>query len=167
MAMGLVVRDPQRLGATLAQPGDARIGVVTGTLAGTAVSMYRSGALRAQTVSLSRRDDVLAQLEAGRFDATLVPLDRLDAWRLAHPDTPLRRTGYLHPFRINIGLVARDDAPEALAAANRVVERARANGDLERWSTEAGATWIVPSEPAVAVAVGLADLVGERPASRP
>lgn len=161
MAMGLVVRDAQRLGATLSELGDARIGVVTGTLAGTAVSMHRSGALRSQTVSLSRRDDVLAMLEAGRFDATLIALDRLDAWRLAHPESMLRRTGYVHPFRINIGMVARADAPEALAAANRVIERARANGHLEGWTAEAGATWVTPAEPAVAVNVGLTDLVRE------
>ena len=54
MAMGLVVRDPAREGATLADPGDARIGAVTGTLAGTAVSMYRNGRLRKQVVSLSQ-----------------------------------------------------------------------------------------------------------------
>ena len=161
MAMGLVVRDAARTGATLANPGDARIGVVPGTLAGTAVSMFRSGALRSKTVSLSRTDDVLALLEAGRFDATLVPLDRLDAWRLSHPTTRLRRTSYLHPLRINIGLVARAAAPEVLAAANRVIDRARASGELERWTTEAGATWVEPAEPPVAVAIGLADLVRE------
>ena len=48
MAMGLVVRDPARKAATLADLGDARIGVVSGTLSGTAVSLYRNGKLRAQ-----------------------------------------------------------------------------------------------------------------------
>ena len=161
MAMGLVVRDAARVGATLAEPGDARIGVVPGTLAGTAVSMFRSGKLRGQLVSLSRTDDVLALLDAGRFDAALVTLDRLDAWRLAHPASTLHRTAYLHPFRINIGLVARDDAPQLLAAADRVIERAFASGDLARWTAEAGATWVPPAEPRVAAAVGLADLVRE------
>ncbi len=161
MAMGLVVRDAARAGATLAEPGDARIGVVTGTLAGTAVSMFRNGKLRSQIVSLSRNDDVLAQLEAGPFDATLAPLDRLDAWRLTHPATPLQRTGYLHPLRINIGLVARDDAPLVSAAADRAITRALASGELARWTTDAGATWVPPAEPSVATAVGLADLVRE------
>ena len=123
--------------------------------------MFRSGRLRPQTVSLSRTDDALALLEAGRFDATLVTLDRLDAWRLAHPATALQRTAYLHPFRINIGLVARDDAPQVLAAADRVIERALASGELARWTAEAGATWVAPAEPSVAAAVGLADLVRE------
>ena len=167
MAMGLVVRDPARESATLAEPGDARIGAVTGTLAGTAVSMYRNGKLRKQVVSLSQDQDVLEQLEAGRFDATLVALDRLDAWRISHPDTVLRRAAYVHPFRINIGfVVAVDaagsaDATEVLAATNRVLNRALANGDLKRWSAEAGVTWVEPATPQVGSAFGLAALVQE------
>jgi ABC-type amino acid transport substrate-binding protein len=161
MAMGLVVRDPAREGATLADPGDARIGAVTGTLSGTAVSMYRNGRLRKQVVSLSQNQDVLEQLEAGRFDATLVALDRLDAWRIGHPDTALRRAAYVHPFRINIGFVATADATEVLAATNRVLDRALANGDLQRWSAEAGVTWVEPATPQVGAAFGLAALVQE------
>ena len=161
MAMGLVVREAERTGATLAEPGDARIGVVTGTLSGTAVSMFRNGKLRPQTVSLSRTENVLEQLEAKRFDAALVPLDRLDAWRLEHPDSALRRTAYLHPFRINIGFVARSDATEILAATSRVIERSLANGDLQRWATETGTTWVTPVSPQVGAPFTLAELIRE------
>ena len=161
MAMGLVVRDPARQGATLADPGDAKIGVVTGTLAGTAVSMYRNGKLRPQIVTLSQSQDVLEQLEARRFDATLVPLDRLDAWRLAHPGTPLRRAAYTHPLRINIGFVARSDAPDVIGAADKVIGDALANGDLQRWSEQGGTTWVAPAEPRVTPAIGLAEVLRE------
>jgi ABC-type amino acid transport substrate-binding protein len=161
VALGLLVREASRESATLAQPGDARIGVVAGTMAGTAVTLYRNGKLRPQTVGLSRNEDALEALEAGRIDATLAPLDRYDAWRLAHPASTLRRAAYVHPLRINIGLVAREDAPEVRAAADRVIERALANGDLQRWSTAAGTTWIVPGEPQVGRAIGLPDLMAE------
>ena len=161
MAMGLVVRDPARGGATLADPGDAKIGVVSGTLAGTTVSLYRNGKLRPQLVSLAQNQDVLEQLEAQRFDATLVALDRLDAWRIAHPDTALRRAAYTHPLRINIGFVARSDTPDVIAAADRVIERARADGALRRWTEQTGTTWIAPAEPPVTAAIGLADLMRE------
>ena len=148
MAMGLVVRDPARQGMTLAEPGDAKIGVVTGTLAGTAVSLYRNGKLRPQIVSLAQNQDVLEQLEAGSFDATLVPIDRLDAWRLAHPNTALRRAAYTHPLRINIGFVARSDSADVIGAADKVIERALASGDLQRWSEQSGTTWVAPAEAA-------------------
>ena len=165
MAMGLMVRDPARDNATLAEPGDARIGEVTGALAGTVVSMYRSGKLRKQVVSLSQHQDVLEQLEAGRFDATLVAVDRLDAWRISHPGTALRRAAHVHPFRINIGFVTvagtadTTDATEVLAAPNHVLDRALANGDLQRWSAQAGVTWVEPATPQVGAAFGLAALV--------
>jgi ABC-type amino acid transport substrate-binding protein len=161
MAMALVVRDPARQAATLAELGDARIGVVSGTLAGTAVSLYRNGKLRDRIVSLAQNQNVLEELEAGRFDATLVALDRLDAWRLAHPASTLRRAAYTHPLRINLGFVALADAAELVAAADRVIGRATSNGDLRRWSEETGTTWVAPGEPAVAANIGLADLVRE------
>ena len=113
--------------------GDARIGVTAGTLSGTAVSLYRNGKLRAQSVGVAQNEDALALLEVGKFDATMVSLDRFDAWRIAHPSSTLRRTGYVHPLRINIGFVARAESTEVLAAANRVIDKAIASGDLQRW----------------------------------
>ena len=161
VALGLVVRDAARASATLADPGDARIGVTAGTLAGTAVTLYRNGTLRSQLVSLARNEDALEELDAGRIDATLASLDRYDAWRLAHPGSSVRRAAYLHPLRINIGFVARSDAGAVLDAANRVIARALADGELERWSAATGTTWIAPAEPQVGSPIGLADLVRE------
>ena len=161
VALALLVREPARETATLGQLGDARIGVVAGTMAGTAVTLYRNGKLRAQQVSLSKNEDALEALDAGRIDATLASLDRYDAWRLAHPVSGVRRAAYVHPLRINIGLVARDDAPEVMAAANRVIERALESGELQRWSAETGTTWIAPVDPQVGRAIGLAELMAE------
>lgn len=161
VAIGLVVRDAAHEHMTLAEPGDARIGIVTGTMAGTTAALYRNGRLRPQLVTLAQNEDLLAALEAGRFDAALVTLDRYDAWRLAHPQTALRRATYVHPLRINIGFVARAESAPLVAAADRVIDAARASGDLQRWSEASGATWIPPVEPAVGAAIGLPDLIRE------
>ena len=161
VALGLVVRDSSRVAATLSDPGDARLGVSAGTVAGTILALYRNGKLRPQLVSLSQDQNALAQLEAGQFDATLSSLDRLDAWRLAHPSTLLRRTGYVHPLRINIGFVARAESTAELDAANRVIERLLADGSLERMATASGSTWIPPRDPQVGAPVGLAELMNE------
>ena len=159
VAFGLLVRDPARDAATLADPGDARIGVTAGTMAGTAVTLYRNGKLRPQLVSLSQNQDALEQLEAGRIDATLVSLDRYDAWRLMHPASTLRRAAYVHPLRINIGFVARAESTQVLEATDRVIDRALADGQLARWSAATGTTWIAPVEPQVGHAIGLPDLL--------
>jgi ABC-type amino acid transport substrate-binding protein len=161
MAMALVVRDPARESATLAEPGNARIGVISGTLAGTVASLYRNGKLRPQLVSLTQNQNVLEQLEADRFDAALIALDRLDAWHLAHPASPIRRAAYTHPLRINIGFVALRESTGLVGAADRLIDRATASGELQRWSQETGTTWVAPGEPAIAGAIGLADLVRE------
>lgn len=161
IALGLVVRDPARAGATLAEPGDARIGATAGTMAGTIVTLYRNGKLRPQLVSLAQHQDALAELDAGRIDATLASLDRFDAWRLAHPASTLQRAAYLHPLRINIGCVTLAPASAVRGAADRVIERALANGELQRWSTAAGISWIAPADPQVGRAIGLPDLMRE------
>jgi len=159
IAMALVVRDASRANVTLADPSDARIGAVSGTLAGTIVSLYHNGKLRGQMVSLSQQQDVLAELEAGTIDAALVTLDRLDAWRLAHPATPIVRTTYLHPLRINLGFVARSERVDLLSAVDRVVDAALASGDLARWHAANGSSWVAPVDPQVHAFVGIADLL--------
>ena len=160
-AWGLVVSDPARELATLANAGDARIGASAGTMTGSIISMYQNGRLRKQVVSLSRNEDALEQLVAGKFDMTLVGLDRFDTWQLLHPGSQLRRAAYLHPLRINIGFVARSDVPEVMSAANRVIGQALADGDLPRWSAAAGSSWIAPALPEVSAPIGLAELLRE------
>lgn len=161
VAFGLIVREAARESSTLAEPGDARIGVTVGTMTGSAVTRYRDGKLRPQLVNLPQNQDVLEQLDAGNFDATLISLDRYDAWQLAHPASTLRRAAYVHPLRINIGFVTRSDASAVLAAANRVISRALADGELQRWSAASGTTWIAPVEPQVGARIGLMDLLRE------
>lgn len=147
MAMGVMTRDPAMQVNTLADLQGARVGVVTGTLAGSAVALYRNGALQKGMVTLSQREDLLAALEAGRFDATLTPLNRYDAYRLAHPATGVSRAAYVHPLRINLGFVGLESAPQPTAAASRVIERSLASGEVRRWAAEAGVTWTRPESP--------------------
>lgn len=161
ISWGLIVREKSREAATLAEPGDARIGVTAGTMTGSVVMLYRNGRLRPQTVSLSQNQDAFEELEAGRIDAILSSFDRYDAWRIAHPASGVRRAAYVHPLRINIGFVARSESRETLAAASRVISRSLADGELQRWADAEGVTWIAPSEPQLSAPIGLMDLVRE------
>ena len=113
-------------------------------------------------MSLAQNQDV-ARAARGRHGSTRrwSRWTALDAWRLAHPASTLRRAAYTHPLRINIGFVALGDAAELVAAADRAIGRAAANGDLQRWSEQTGTTWVAPVEPAVAATIGLSDLVRE------
>jgi ABC-type amino acid transport substrate-binding protein len=160
-ALGVVVREPGKPVARLSDLSGRKVGAVVGTMEGTVLSMYRSGLLRPDIVSVSRGKEVLDLLESGSLDASLVPIDRFDAWRAKNPKHQLRRESYVHPLRINIGFVARADAPDVLAAADKVINAARASGELQRWTTEFGATWTEPSSPNIGQPMGFADLTRE------
>jgi hypothetical protein len=53
-----------------------------------------------------------------------------------------------------------EDEP-ALAAANRVIARALASGELARWAGESGLTWVAPRPPDVNPPFNLFALRGE------
>jgi ABC-type amino acid transport substrate-binding protein len=160
-ALGVVVREPGKPVARLTDLSGMKVGAVVGTTEGTLLSLYRNGLLRPHIVSVSRGKEVLDMLESGSLEASLVPIDRFDAWRAKNPKHQLRRESFVHPLRINIGFVARAEATEVLAAADKVINAARASGELQRWTTEAGATWIEPSTPNVGAPMGIADLTRE------
>ena len=157
-AMGVVTRDPALRVDTLADLQNVRLGAVSGTMAGSALALYRNGILQQGLVTLSQREDLLSALEAGRFDATLTPLTRYDAYRLAHRDTRISRANFVHPLRINIGFVGLEAEPAVVAAGSRVIGRALAGGELARWAAEAGVTWIPPEAPDVQPAFGIGSL---------
>ena len=157
-AMGVVTRDPALRVDTLADLQNVKVGVITGTMAGSALALYRNGILQAGLLTLSQREDLLAALEAGRFDATLTALTRYDAYRLAHRDTRITRAKFVHPLRINFGFVGLEAEPAAVAAGSRVIERALTSGELARWAELAGVTWIAPELPDVQPAFGMGSL---------
>ena len=161
MAMGVVTRDASMKVDTLADLQNVKVGAVTGTMAGSALMLYRNGLLQGSLVTLTQRENALEALDAGRFEATLASLTTYDAYRLRNPATRLARAAYVHPLRVNLGFVGLEKEQDLLAAANQVIERARANGQLERWAQAAGATWIAPRPPDVVSGFGVQDLRAE------
>lgn len=159
-AMGVITSNPGLRVDRLADLQGLRVGAVTGTLAGSALLLYRNGLLQAGIVTLSQREDLLQALESGRFDATLAPLNKFDAYRLAHPGTRIARGAFVHPLRINLGMVALEAAP-ALKTADAMIERALAAGDLQRWADALGATWIRPESPDINPPFGMNSLFAD------
>ena len=158
VAMGVVTREPGNRVETLVDLQGLRVGAISGTMAGSALVLYRNGLLTKGLVTLSQREDLLGALEAGRFDATLTPLNRYDAYVLAHPGTRLARAAFVHPLRINLGVVGLESDPAPLAAADRAIERALADGALARWAEAAGASWVRPVPPDVQPAFTIGNL---------
>lgn len=145
----------------LADLKSARIGVTAGTLAGNALLMYRNGMLRNQVMSVSMREDTLALLESGKFDFAFVPINKFDAYRLSHPQSKLQSTGYLYPFRFNLGFVALEKDRDMIASVNQLLERAKRDGSMERWAEASHTSYVVPQEPALQPAFNLSRLRSE------
>ena len=159
-ALTMIVRESGSTVVKLEDLKAMRIGAAAGSLSGAVLMMSNNGALRSQVTSFSQQENLFSKLEAGSIDAILVPSDQFDAWRLMHPATTLRRTEYVHPLRINLGLIARADAATLLAAVNAVVSLAKSDGSMSGWAQVVGATLIVHAEPNVHGAIGLAELAG-------
>jgi ABC-type amino acid transport substrate-binding protein len=126
-----------------------RIGTIASSLGGVLLAGYKNGVLRSQVQSLGLDDDVFAELEKGRFDVAFAPLNRFDAYRNTHPQTALAASGYLHPFRFNLGFVAREEQRELIDALNRFLAAAAKQNRLERLAHQANLTYVAPTAPSV------------------
>lgn len=148
----------------LADLGERRLGVTSGTLASALAMGWRFGVLRPRLVSLTQREDGLAELAQGpgaRFDALLLPLSLLDGWKLQHPGAALVAGGLRRPIGINLGFVTLESAPAVRAALDGVISAALADGRLARWAAEEGVSWAPPQPPEVGSGPSLADLAAD------
>ena len=167
VALGVV----QPVGAAplerLTDLGERRLATVSGTLASAIGMTWRNGLLRPRLVSLSQREDALAELaqpappSGRRFEAAFVPLAMFDGWQLLHPGQPLVAAAYRRPIGINLGFVTLDSATDVRAAFDRVITDALADGRLARWATQEGVSFAAPVAPDVGRGPSLLDLAAD------
>ena len=127
-----------------------RIGIESGTLADAVLMTFDNGRLIDNITHLvPGRDDLLGALDRGDFDATLLDLRRLDAYRAAHPDSKITGSGYYYPIGVNRGYVGLDSDPALLAAVNKALTDLQAAGTIAGLAQTAGLTYLPPREPAI------------------
>ncbi|MDP3833341.1 MAG: transporter substrate-binding domain-containing protein [Hydrogenophaga sp.] len=140
-----------------------KIAAVAGTLEGTLIAMHGGGALRDSMVTMGQRDDLWAAMKDGRIDAMLLPTAAVDAQRqrgagAAAADIQL---GKPRPLGINLGFVALAPQAGLIAVVDRVIARSLASGELQRWASEAGLSFVPATAPAVASTLDLATLLAD------
>ena len=163
-ALGVVVPGGAAPLQWLGDLGVRRMGVVSGTMAGSVAMTWRNGQLRPQLVSLTQREDVLAELAQStgrRFDAVFLPLTLFDGWQLQHPGSTLVAAAYRRPLGINLGFVTLEGNTAVRAALDGVITQALADGSLARWAAAEGASWTPPSQPEVSRGPSLAELAAD------
>jgi ABC-type amino acid transport substrate-binding protein len=164
VSLGLVQRPGSPPLGQLSELGDRRLGAVSGTLASAVALGWKQGVLRPKVVSLSLREDALAELAkptGSRIDAAFVPLALYDGWQLTHPGTRLVAADYRRAIGINLGFVTLAPATELRAALDKVIVDALADGSLARWAREEGVSWSAPVAPDVSRGPSLAELIAD------
>jgi ABC-type amino acid transport substrate-binding protein len=131
---------------SLADLDGVRIGAEQSSLSDIILMLYQGG-------RLSRR------LEAGDYDAVLVDIHRFDGYRVDHPETALKLTGFLHPIGFNLGFVGLAGNADLISAVSRAIGDLLASGAMEDLAKKAGLTYLAPREPAIRPSPLIADLV--------
>jgi len=127
-----------------------RIAIESGTLGDAILMTFENGRLIDHITHLvPGRHDLLGALNGGEFDATLLDLSRLDAYRAAHPDSRLAASGYYYPIGVNRGYVGLAGDPELVAAVNKALSDLQAAGTIADLAKAADLTYLPPVEPAI------------------
>jgi ABC-type amino acid transport substrate-binding protein len=143
----------------LASLDGVRLGVEGGTLADAILMLFDDGRLVDRiTHVVPGGGELLARLEDGEYDATLVELRRLDAYRALHPETKLRPSGYYFPVGFNIGYVGLSTDRELIAEVDQAISAMLEEGELAGLARNAGVTYLPPRQPNVSPDITIADL---------
>ena len=148
IALGPKARDRRIAG--VGDLAGLRIGIESGSLADAILMTFDNGRLIDDITHLvPGRDDLLGALDRGDFDATLLDLRRIDAYRAAHPDTKLAASGYFYPIGVNRGYVGLASDPDLLVAVKKALSDLQAAGTIADLGQAAGLTYLQPREPAI------------------
>lgn len=144
---------------SLADLDGVKIGVESGTLADAILMVFDDGRLVNRITHLvPGRSKLLARMEAGDFDATLIDLRRYDAYRAAHPDTKLKLSGYYHRIGFNMGFVGLSTEAGLIGQVNQAIADMQAKGEFASLADAAGMTYVPPRQPDVLEHLSLADI---------
>lgn len=148
-----VVLGPKARGRKIGDIGDLaglRLAIESGSLGDAILMTFDKGRLIDNITHLvPGRDDLLAALQRGDHDATLIDLARFDAHRAAHPDTAVTASGYYYPIGANRGYVALASDPALIEAVNKALTELAAEGKIAEFGKQAGLTYLPPREPAI------------------
>jgi ABC-type amino acid transport substrate-binding protein len=146
---------------TLADLDGVRIGVEQSSVADIILLLYEHNRLLPRLHHIPPGRGLLERLDAGEYDAVLVDIHRFDGYRVMHPGTALKLTGYLHPVGFNLGFVGLARQADLIHAVDAMIGQWLQDGTIERIAANAGLTYLPPRDPPVRPSLSLADLAKE------
>ncbi len=134
--------------ARLADLEGVKLGVEGGTLADSILMTVEHGRFIPDVTHLvPGRGELLPRLESGDYQATLIPIHRFDAYRLDHPDTKLRPSGYYLPVGFNMGFVGLATQADLIERVNAAVDDMLKDGEAGTLARAAHMTYLPPRQP--------------------
>ena len=135
------------------------LGIEAGTFGDAILMTYGHGRLIAQiTHQVPGHGELLPGLERGDYDATLLAVHRLDAYRIDHPDTKLRTTGYYFPIGFNMGFVGLTSEHGLIERANAAFGDMLKEGEAAALAQSAHMTYLPPRQPDILEGITMSDL---------
>lgn len=135
------------------------VAVRAGSMASLALGAWRGGTLTPSIKGYNLREDVLSAVESGQAEYAFVDVALWDRYRGQHPETALVPSGFEHPVKMNIGLLARKADEYALEVISDAVTQELGSPQLSALSRQEQATWILPVAPVVRPSLTMRDFV--------
>jgi ABC-type amino acid transport substrate-binding protein len=135
------------------------LGIEAGTLGDAILMSFDHGRLISQITHMAPgHGELLPRLERGDYDATLVALHHFDAYRIEHPDTKLRPSGYYYPIGFNMGFVGLTSEANLIERANAALDDMLKDGEPATLAQAAHMTYLPPRQPYILEGVSMSDL---------
>ena len=129
-----------------------------GTLADAALMTYGGGILIGRITHVAPGPALFEEMEKGDYDASLVELHRLDAYRAQHPDSKLSSSGHYHSIGFNSGFVGLSSEAPLIAEVNAAIGEMLAKQKMPAIAQAAGLTYLPPRQPDVLTTISRAQL---------
>jgi Bacterial extracellular solute-binding proteins, family 3 len=135
------------------------LGIEAGTLGDAILMSYDHGRLISQiTHMVPGHGELLPRLERGDYDATFVAQHHFDAYRIDHPETRLKPTGYYFPLGFNMGFVGLASAADLIARADLALGDMLKDGEAAALAQTAHMTYLPPRQPYILEGISMRDL---------
>jgi len=145
--------------SSLADLDGVNVGTEAGTFADAILMSFDHGRLISRITHLvPGRGELLPKLEQGDYDATLIPLHRFDAYRIEHPDTGIKPSGYYFPIGFNMGFVGLATAAPLIERVNDALDEMLKSDEPASFASAAHMTYLPPRQPYILDDISVSDL---------
>ena len=153
----------QKTITSLADLDGINLGIEAGTLGDAVLMTYDNGRFISRiTHVVPGRGKLLPGLESGEYAATIIPVHRLDAYRIEHPDTKLRSSGYYLRFGFNMGFVGLADEAPLIEQVNAALGAMIESGEPASLASAAHMTYLLPRQPYILEGLSMSDIAKQQ-----